>query len=181
MKTTIHIAVVALATILLAPSSYAATTTGAIASPADLTVGDYAPKVPIKTTAGTYTTLAKIRQPITIIAFTEAAAIRPELAALAAKYTSRPLTVAQIALPVDLADQHPNATHQQGHLIFLYDNDRIAWNAFKKPDPNTVFLVNDFGKIVAKGNAANMRSVIAKARWLVTRSEALERSLSAGG
>ena len=169
------------AILLAAPSSQATVITGVAATSPDLTVGDYAPKIPIKAANDTYTTLGTIRRPIAIVVFTEATTIRPELAALAAKYTFRPLTVAQIALPADLANKHPASTHQGGHLILIHDNDRIAWNAFKKPDPNTVFLVNDFGRIVAKGNIASMQSVAARARWLITRSEELERSLSAGG
>ena len=48
-------------------------------------------------------------------------------------------------------------------LFSFCDTDRIAWNAYGKPTPGTVILIDQKDKVIATGSLDNLKPVTDKA------------------
>jgi hypothetical protein len=124
----------------------------------DFPVGRVVPDIPFTSPEGKETTFDKIRRPIAIVALTSVSSeaccpAHPALRTLARRFKWLPITVAQIFLPTD---EYPNRQElverydlSNEGIVTLYDAQGIAWEAFYRPKPNTVLLVDDDGKILA--------------------------------
>lgn len=130
---------------------------GVIKLNSDFPVGQYAPDIPFTSTDGKETTFNQMRQPIAIVAFTTVSSeaccpSSPTLVDLANRLEDLPITVAQIHLPTS---EYPYRQELMEHynlsnegIVTLYDAQRLAWRSFGKPNPNTVLLIDDNGRIV---------------------------------
>jgi hypothetical protein len=136
---------------------------------ARLSVGDLAPKIPLIGSEGEQKSFAQIRQPVAIVTFVEnpgpAASLDPRVASLAKRFQYGHVTVAQIDLSVQ-----PNRTPQtklgNSRVLALYDPERIVWNEFKQPEADSVFLMNERGRIEAIGTLEDLKRVIHRASAL---------------
>ena len=127
-----------------------------------LSPGDSAPMIPLVDTTGKQTSLTRMSKPIVIVAFTDSETqANAGLATLGKRFKHDWITVVQVT---------PTAGKQSrsSHVLTLRDPDRIAWEAYKKPAPGTVFLVNDYGKIAVVGSLSNLGIIERKAKRLNT-------------
>lgn len=99
------------------------------------------------------------RQPLALVAFTEGGALDPTMADLADRLYDLPVTVAQISL----ADAPPA---RKAGMISLVDVRRIAWEAYGRPTPGELLLLNERGDVVLTGSLADPHAVVQKARRL---------------
>ena len=181
MRIAIVMATAAIITGLVGCTTESMPTSGVIKLNSDYPVGKYAPDIPFTSENGKETTFSKIRQPITIVAFTGTSSENspnPVLVNLAKDFKDLPVTVAQIYLP---SDKYPSAQefmavnniYNKG-LVTLYDAERIALRGFGDPKPNTVFLINGNSKIVAINKGfSNLKSLTDRAQKL---AEAVEEA-----
>jgi len=161
--------------------SQASAKRGTIPRPDKVSVGAMVPSVPMRMADGTYTTLAKMRRPITLVAISGISADRntsahAELASLARLYRDRLLTVADIVSP-----ESANGAGLSSDLHHFDDTDHIAWNAFKKPEQDTLYLIDERGMIQAVESMENLRLIVNKVRWMVLDAEEDEESRYYGG
>jgi hypothetical protein len=156
-------------------------TSGVIKLNSDYPVGKYAPDIPFTSENGKETTFRKIRQPITIVAFTNTSGEnKPNLVLvnLAEDFRDLPVTVAQIYLP---SDKYSNAQEFKAgnnihnkDFVTLYDAERIALRGFGYPEPDTILLIDDNSKIVAINKGfSNIQSLTDRAQEL---AEAVEEA-----
>ena len=181
MRIIIVMATLAMITGLVGCTTESVPTTGIIKLNSDYPVGKYAPDIPFTSENGKETTFSKIRQPITIVAFTSTSSENrpnPVLVNLAKDFRDLPVTVAQIYLPSDKYSSAQefmasNNTHNKD-LVTLYDAERIALRGFGYPKPDTVLLIDDNSEIVAINKGfSNLKSLTDRAREL---AEAVEEA-----
>ncbi len=153
----------------------------AITEPTELSVGKSTPNFPVITTDCQLTSFDELCEPIAIVAFvsfngSQRCWLNPKLLSLAEDLRYRHITVTQISEPTE---KYPHGTGcvttcnlKDPHLLVLCDADRIAWNAYYKPMPNTVVLVDSKGDVAAIGNLANLEVIVAEADRLVGEVEA---------
>lgn len=143
-------------------------------------VGSFAPDVPFFTSAGKHTTLHREREEIALVAFVEpmqdgAPRILPELADLSERFAHLPLTVVQITMATDkcqdVAGLVAGGIPTGSGLIGLWDFGGIAWRAYDRPQPNTVFLIDRHGRIREVGRLEESDSIIKQAERLAWQAD----------
>ncbi|MBW8042652.1 MAG: hypothetical protein FVQ85_22020 [Planctomycetes bacterium] len=181
MRIAIVMATAAMITSLIGCTTESVPTSGVIKLNSDYPVGKYAPDIPFTSDNGKETTFRKIRQPITIVAFTSTSSenrANPDLVNLAKDFRDLPVTVAQIYLPSEKYSSAQefmasNNTHNK-YLVTLYDAERIALRGFGYPKPDTVLLIDDNSEIVAiEKGFSNLKSLTDRAQEL---AEAVEEA-----
>lgn len=140
-----------------------------------LSPGDRAPNIPLIGSKGEQTSFAQIRQPVAIVAFVEttgnaATPLDPRMASLARRFRHAYVSVAQVDLAVH-PKQTPPTKLKNSKMLILYDPGRIVWGLFKKPAANSVFLINERGRIEATGTLRDLRSIIRRADSLNREAE----------
>ncbi len=158
---------------------------GIITEPTRLAIGRPAPDFPITTADGKETTFGGLRKPIAIVAFVsprgaQCCWLDPDLVSLAGELRHRKITVAQISEPTGKCPHGAGCVAacnmEDPHLVSLCDADRIAWNAYRRPEPDTVVLVDERGDVVAVGRTTDLKAVTGKAKYLAGRVAAFEQS-----
>lgn len=131
--------------------------------------------VPFTSVDGRQTTLDQVREPVMILAFTEASGsqccwIRPEMIAVSDRVWTLPITVAQVSLPSGKCPHGSGCIEtchlQDARLVSLCDQDRVAWKAYHEPKPGTTFLIDKDGKVVESAMIGHLEGLIDKAREL---------------
>lgn len=148
---------------------------GIITQPAHLKPGEDISAFTVTLTDGEQTTFAQLKEPIAIVAFVQTHKdqccwISPELMSLAYDNRLKPITVAQISLPKGQCGHGPGcmaACHlADPHLVSLCDMQGIALKAFKKPEPDSVYLINRFDKVDMIGDLSDLDSIAQRAKKL---------------
>jgi len=143
-------------------------------------VGSFAPDVPFFTAAGKNTTLHRERQGIALVAFVKPTQdgeprILPELANLSERFAYLPLTVVQITMATgqcqDVAGIVSGGLSPGSSMIGLWDLGGIAWRAYDRPQPNTVFLIDRHGRIRDIGRLEQLDSIIKQAERLAWQAD----------
>lgn len=143
-------------------------------------VGSFAPDVPFFTAVGKNTTLHHEREPIAIVAFINplqdgAPRILPELADVSERFANLPLTVVQITMATgkcrDVAGLVSGSFSTGSSLIGLWDLSGIAWRAYDRPQPNTVFLIDWHGRIREVGRLEELDSLMKQAERLAWQAD----------
>lgn len=142
----------------------------------DSPIGRVVPDIPFASPEGRKTTFDEVRQPVAIVAFACVSSERccpahTVLRNLARRFEYLPVTVAQIYVPTE---QYPNRSEiaanyefSNGGIVTLYDSQGIAWRAFHKPKPNTVFLVDDDRRILCMSKEiGNLKHLAYRAQCL---------------
>jgi hypothetical protein len=149
---------------------------GIIAKRTKLSVGHPTSNFPVVTTDGQQTSFDELREPIAIVAFvsfsgSQRCRLNRKLVLLAEDLRYRRITVSQISEPTEKCPYSSGCVAtcnlKDPHLVALCDADRIAWNAYRKPKPNAVVLIDSRGDVAAMSSLANLESVVAKAGRLV--------------
>ncbi len=142
-------------------------------------VGSFAPDIPFFTAAGKHTTLHCEREEIALVAFVEPMhdgrpRIRPEMVDLSERLGRLPLTVVQITMATDtcqdVAGLFAGGIPVGSALIGLWDLGGIAWNAYDRPKPDTVFLIDGQGRIREIGRLVELDVVVDHAQRLARQS-----------
>ena len=180
MKTKVSILMFAGTTIFLIGCATKAPTSGVVGWDRQFTEGALAPDIPFTSLNGEQTTFKRISQPIAVLAFTRPTGetccwLRPGLVNLANDFKNLPITVAQISVPTSKCLHGPSCVEScnlnDAHLVSLCDAKRTAWKAYGEPTTDTVFLVDEYGKIADIENLENLNEIGAKAQKM---SAALE-------
>jgi len=144
---------------------------GTIRAPGGVGLGSAAPDIPFTTPEGKQTSLRKVNQKITILAFTTpgkegCSELKPEMVTLAKRFDALPVTVVQVAVPTHKCPHGPGCmqvAHPKADFIALCDDDRIAWNAYGEPEPNTAFLIGESGRVRSIAGLDNLSTLVKKA------------------
>jgi hypothetical protein len=142
-------------------------------TPADsLSVGAHPKDIPFTAADGRRSSLSEVREPYALVAFAEppaemCCAVNPNLIALASRYRGLPVTVAQVSLPTKPCPHGPGCVEacnlDTKRLIALCDSQRLAWAAYGKPTPGTVFLIDEGGAILQTGTLGKLAAVADRA------------------
>ena len=141
--------------------------------------GSVVPRIPLRAADGEATTLEAVVGPLCIVGFVDAAepdawTPRAGLAGLARRMALDHVSVVQIAVPPDgdlpagavgVEDEPP------GNLLLLADPGRVAWEAFGRPEPGTLMVVDDDRMIRRTGRLEDPLLVVIKARSLARELE----------
>jgi hypothetical protein len=158
---------------------------GIVAEPIQLSIGRPIRNFPVVTADDQQTSFGELREPIAIVAFvssngSQCCLLNPKLVSLAENLRHRSITVAQISEPTEKCPHGSGCVAtcnlKDPHLVSLCDADRIAWNAYRKPKPNTVVLIDTRGNVVAASSLFNLEMVSDKARRLADEVEAFVES-----
>ncbi len=120
------------------------------------------------------------RFPIAVVAFTAPEGLDPTMVHLADQLADLPVTVAQFSLP----SEHGLEAGPVGKsgMIVLYDTQRIAWNAYGRPEVGALMLIGENGRILMTGSLRDPSPVLQEARRLgeieKQRRQAEEESLT---
>jgi peroxiredoxin len=185
MKTQLVSAVALLALILITVCPAAQAVSVATIGYSDrLSIGDLAPGIPLIDSKGEQTSFAQIRQPVAIVTFVEAEdnalPLDPRVASLAKRFRYAHVSVAQI----DLGDQPEQSTQTKltnSKVMTLCDPERIVWNQYKQPEADSVFLINERGRIEATGTLGNLKRLIHRARALSREAERFHTDMMTSG
>lgn len=175
-----------IATVLLVTGVSSAEDTqlsGVVGTAPTLRVGDRVNDIPFLGKNEKQYYFSKVRKPITILAFIEnqehqGDMVNTDLAKLANQFKENLITVAQISISnTDSKDQQRIVKSSQSknqHLALLNDSQKIAWKLYKKPKPNTVFLIDESGTIKAIEPMKNLAYITKKAKRLSSLREQIE-------
>jgi hypothetical protein len=167
------------------PSSVA----GVITESEELPLGRPVPDFPVVIANGKETRFSEIREPTTIVAFVNSTGdkccwLNPELVSLAQELKDRRIGVAQISEPTGKCPHGPGCVAtcdlKDPHLLSLCDAERRAWEAYRKPRPNTAVLLNYRGEVELVAPLAELDTVANKAREVAAKYEAWWRSAYEG-
>jgi len=134
-----------------------------------------APDITFETAGGGEASFQRVRRPVALLAFTESPGaqccwIEPRLLRNADALSDVPVTVAQVSLPTSHCEHGSGCSEacrlQDYRLLTLCDADRKAWNAYGRPAPGTVLLIDAENRIVADGRLTRMDPLVDKAREL---------------
>ena len=148
--------------------------TGTTRTPGGVGLGSTAHNIPFTTPDGKETSLHKVHLNLMIIAFTRPEKegcdkLTPQLTALAKRFESLPITVVQVAVPIQEDPHHlsdKKAVRIDSDFITLCDDDRTAWKAYGKPPIDTAFLVDENHRIDDIANLDELSMLAAKAEQL---------------
>jgi hypothetical protein len=157
--------IVAILLSIIGCSAEQATTGGIIKLNNDYPVGQVAPDIPFTSPEGKETTFGNVRQPIAILVFTNVSdETHPAVRDLARRFKYLPVTVAQIYLRTAGQSSGECPRFDNEGIVTLYDAEGIAWKAYRRPNPNTILLINEDNTIVAVSeDFGNLKQLVAKA------------------
>jgi hypothetical protein len=160
------IVVLSIATSLVAGCAVSGVVTGTSGSRVDSVTPDIR-----YVSAGRTTSFNWARCPIALLAFTQPSGsveyqLDPTMVQLADQLWDLPVTVAQLSLPADHGQDRAAFNLHKSGMMCLYDPDRIAWEAYGRPTPGEVFLIDEYGHIVMAGSLTNPQPVLDEARRL---------------
>lgn len=144
-------------------------------------VGDSVHDISLVEMNGKHSTFNNIRQPVAVVVFseppgTECCWLNPDLVRLADRFKNYSISVAQISLPTSHCSHGPGCTAtcivNNAHLIAICDKDKIAWNTYRQPPANAIFLIDGKSKIISISSLDNLNSVADKATDVATQYEA---------
>jgi hypothetical protein len=148
---------------------------GVITGTSGSRVGSMPPDIQFVSADGWSSSFDWARCPIAIVAFTspEGSAccrLDPQMANLADQLADLPVTVAQVSLPQGErpgSQECPEIRHvRKSGMIFLYDAERIAWNAYGQPNPGALFLIGQDGHILMTGSLEDAEPILQETRRL---------------
>jgi hypothetical protein len=134
---------------------------------------DAAPAIPVRPAeGGEVRTLGSIGYPFYVVGFVEAAPSGPchvdeRLRSLADCLTLDSVVIAQVVQPTQQMmltdDPASKCPISEPRMLMLYDPERLAWEAFGRPDHGTAYLVDRNGYIVATGHTGDMSAILEEA------------------
>lgn len=164
---------------------------GVITEASGSRVGSMTPDFHYVSTHGRKTSFNWARCPIALVAFTlrEGSAyyqLDPTMVELADRLWDLPVTVAQVSLPQDSGVPGPGRVGvfdlRKSGMMCLYDANRVAWEAYGRPAPGELILIDEHGRIVMVGSLTDPEPVLQEARrlgWIAkNRREAGEQGCS---
>ena len=140
-----------------------------------LPIGAFSPDLPLVTPEGKQTLSARVAGGVMVVVFlaptgSECCEIAPELVEMAERFQHEYVSVVQVSLPTSECPHGPGCVEVcsmfDKHLILLCDKDNIAWRGYGRPEPGTVFLVDDDNRIVAIESLENLVTIEKQARKL---------------
>lgn len=141
-------------------------------------VGRYAPDIPFVLVDGRESTFYNEKQPIAIVAFValpadECCELNAELANLAARFSHLPVTVLQVSQPLCPrgVECEAKCVVDSQYLMSVCDAAGITWKGFIDPRPDTVYLIDDNGRIVASDRLGNLDRIAEQAEELGQKAE----------
>jgi peroxiredoxin len=147
---------------------------GTVRTSDGLALGSAAPDIHFTTTKGEQTSLRKVNQDLTIIAFSTpgkegCGKLKPQLVALYEQLGELPITVVQVAVPTLQCPHGPSSIQVAGlgsDFIVLCDDETTAWKAYGEPTPNTAFLIGENSRVKSIASLDELSPLEAKARRL---------------
>ncbi|MFB3892476.1 MAG: hypothetical protein ACE15C_10695 [Phycisphaerae bacterium] len=118
-----------------------------------LAVGSVAPDIMYESAKGRQVSLTRNRASVAIVAFVgtpedDPCWLDPGVVRLAARFESMPITVVQISetgMPASAQCKPPRM------MKMLIDSGQVAWNAFGRPAPGSLFLLDRNNRVKAVG------------------------------
>jgi hypothetical protein len=156
----------------------------------DYPIGTIAPDIPFTSIEGKRTSFRKVSQSIAIIGFVSSSdkdccRLMPELLALARRFRNDPITVLQISVPTRKCPHGSGCFKHRNtkdiYLASLCDVERIAWEGYGHPVPDTVFLLDENSKVIALEGLNNLNSIAHQAQNMATAVEVIEDLMYEGG
>lgn len=147
---------------------------GTIRTSGGVELGSAAPDIHFTTTKGRQTSLRKVNQNLTIVAFSTpgkegCGKLKPQLVTLPEQLGELPITVVQVAVPTQDCPHGPDQIQVTGlgsDFIVLCDDERTAWKAYGEPGPNTAFLIGQDGRVKSIASLEELAPLLDKARSL---------------
>lgn len=148
----------------------------------------YSPRVYVETADGQATRVGKLGGPFYVVAFVEPPGtddcyIDPRVRQIAGKLYLDSIPVIQVTLPTKLCplkpDRQGNCPPPTGELYRVLDPDKRAWEAYHKPKPGTVLLIDRQSIIpivYTRATLADAEKVIDRAGVLQADWEQFQRS-----
>lgn len=164
-------AIIAMTTVLALAGCKSAPRTGSVGW-GELPSGSLAKDIPYTAQDGTKTTFHKQRAPIAIVAFVEEPQdqccwVHPGLIDLTQRFENMPVSVAQISAPTNQCPEGPGCMEMchigPTRLFSFCDSQQIAWNAYNRPRPGTVFLLDQKDRVVQAGSINDLGPITDKA------------------
>lgn len=150
-----------------------ASVSGVVTGTTGSRAGAKTPDIQYTTAEGHSASFNWARCPVALVAFTATegpagAGVDPHVADLADRLGDLPVTVAQLSLPPEgrSLGLSPEALPRKSGMMFLYDADRLAWNAYGHPAPGDMFLIGNDGDIVMAGSLNDPEPILLEARRL---------------
>lgn len=136
-----------------------------------LTANAVAPDLTFKAASGKENRLYASLQQISVIAFvaptSDCDKIDRRLADNTSMFWHLPVLLTQISEPTSTCAQGAGCRVVSGpgqrDVLALCDSARLAWNAYGRPDPGTVYLVDENNTILEVGTLDNMSSLLYRA------------------
>jgi peroxiredoxin len=138
-------------------------------------VGSFAPDIPFTSNDGKKTTFHEERKPVAILAFVtppakECCSPSPDLLSLTKRFKVLPVGIVQVSVPTGKCPHEDGCAgfHNLGKmdLLLLCDTERIAWNAYGQPSPETTILVDNDSKVIQIGSIHDLTILADKAEEL---------------
>jgi hypothetical protein len=140
-----------------------------------LHIGATVPNVEYQSREGKQASFDEVRQPVAVVAFVApqgpaCCSLDPQVIDVADQLWDLPVTVAQFSLPTSKCPHGPGCVEacslRKGRVMSLCDAQRRAWNAYGKPAPGTLILVDPDSRVMAQGLLRAPETVVAAARKL---------------
>ena len=133
---------------------------GSIVLGTKLAVGSTAPDIMFESPKGHHVSLTANRAPVAVVAFVGSPAddpcwLEPRVMSLAARFEQLPITVVQISeIGVPAAQCKPPRL-----MKILIDSGQVAWNAYGRPAPGTVYVLDRHNRVEAIGTLDDLEPV----------------------
>ncbi len=137
--------------------------------------GTVVPDVEFRSMQGGLASFNDVRQPVTLVAFVAPPGatccwLDPDVFNLADQFWGLPVTVAQFSEPTSQCP-HAGGCAEACHVhedtvISLCDAQKLAWHAYGRPTPGTLFLLGPDNQILMKGSVRNPGAIVNEAKRL---------------
>ena len=140
-----------------------------------LYIGATVPNVEYQSREGKQASFDEVRQPVAVVVFVApqgpaCCSLDPEVIDIADQLWDLPVTVAQFSLPTSKCPHGPGCVEacnlRRGRVMSLCDAQRLAWNAYGKPAPGTLILIDPDSRVMAQGLLRAPETLVAAARTL---------------
>ena len=137
--------------------------------------GTVVPDVEYRSMQGGLASFNEARQPVTLVAFVAPPGstccwLDPDVFNLADQFVDLPVTVAQFSEPTSQCPHAATCTEgchvHDGSVMSLCDAQQLAWRAYGRPTPGTLFLLGPDNRILMKGSVSNPWAIVNEAKRL---------------
>lgn len=148
---------------------------GVVTGAADTEAGSVAPDVQFVSVDGEQASFNQVRHPVSIVAFSapEGAGccwLDPNVVQMADEVWDLPVTVAQFSIPKGECPHGQNCVEacnlNKGGLMSLCDAKRIAWEAYGRPAPGALLLLDTDSKVLMTASIGDSDALVHRAKKL---------------